>query len=137
MKEQMDEKKKYLILITESPYSSPLLPERIKFIQFLLEKNYQIALFFYIDGIHQLQTDQFPQNFANIGQRYAYLHQQYPNLNFYACSRCTAARGYIDLSQSNLEEELFYSKKLYPFVQIVSVRKFGELMADGYQFIKL
>ncbi|MCF2140399.1 MAG: DsrE family protein [Candidatus Lokiarchaeota archaeon] len=131
------ENKKILALVVDSPYSTPLLPEKIRIIKHLLEHQFEIALFFYIDGIHQLQTEQFPKNFANIGQQYAYLHQLYPDLQFYACSRCTAARGYISLNQSNLEEEYYVSSKLFPFVQIVSIRKFGELLAKGYRLLQL
>ncbi|MHA1775610.1 MAG: hypothetical protein DRO88_00760 [Promethearchaeia archaeon] len=128
---------KFLVLITEPPYSTPLFPEKVKIIHHLLENNNNVALFLYIDGIHQLQTSQFPRNFANIGQMYAYLHQQFPNLQFYACSRCSAARGYLDLNKSKIDDEYFFSNKLYPFVQIVSVRKFGELLAKGYRLLKL
>ncbi|MHA1518894.1 MAG: DsrE family protein [Promethearchaeota archaeon] len=130
---------KFLFLITESPYFSPLLPSYLDLIEKILEMNSEgsdVVLFFYMDGIHQLNSEQFPQNFQNIGERYSKLHKQYPTIQFYACSRCTAARGYLDLQKSDIENNIFISKKLMPFVEIVSIRKLGEHLKNGYRIIQ-
>ncbi len=130
---------KILFLITESPYFSPLLPSYLDLIEKILVINSEgsdVVLFFYMDGIHQLNSEQFPQNFQNIGERYSQLHDKYPTIQFYACSRCTAARGYLDLQQSDIENNIFISRKLMPFVEIVSIRKLGEHLKNGYRIIQ-
>ncbi|MHA1619044.1 MAG: DsrE family protein [Promethearchaeota archaeon] len=127
---------KYLFLMTESPYFSPLLPSHLDVVEKILELNSKVVLFFYMDGIHQLNSEQFTQNFQNIGERYTKLNIKYPNLQFYACSRCTAARGYLDLQKSDIENSIFISKKLMPFVEIVSIRKLGKHLKDGYRIIQ-
>ncbi|MHA1674657.1 MAG: DsrE family protein [Promethearchaeota archaeon] len=130
---------KFLFLMTESPYFSPLLPSNLDIIEKILELKTEVenvVLFFYMDGIHQLNSEQLTQNFQNIGKRYSKLHEEHPTLQFYACSRCTAARGYLDLQKSDIENNLFISKKLLPFVEIVSIRKLGEHLKDGYRIIQ-
>ena len=130
---------KFLFLMTESPYFSPLLPSHLDIIEKILEMRAEVSevvLFFYMDGIHQLNSEQFPQNFQNIGERYIQLHENYPTLRFYACSRCTAARGYLDLQQSDIENNVFISRKLIPFVEIVSIRKLGEHLKNGFRIIQ-
>ena len=130
---------KFLFLITESPYFSPLLPSQLDIIEKILEmksEGSEVVLFFYMDGIHQLNSEQFPQNFQNIGERYSKLHKRYPTIQFYACSRCTAARGYLDLQKSDIENNIFISRKLIPFVEIVSIRKLGENLKKGYRIIQ-
>ncbi len=131
---------KWLCLLTDPPYTTPFLDQRLSIVRTFLDtnENVQIILFFYLDGIHQLNSDQFPRNVANIGAILTQLYQKYPKrLTFCACSRCTAARGYIDLSQSDLEQETYRSTKLLPFVHIVSIREFGAYLAQGYRCLQI
>lgn len=129
--------KKIVLLLTEGPYSSPMLPQRLQVIHEILKETEEIIFFFYIDGIHQLNSDQLPRNFRNIGDFYANLQSKHQNLAFFACSRCTAARGYLDLQKSNIEANIFLSSKLLPFVEVVSIRKLGELLSKGYRIIQV
>jgi sulfur relay (sulfurtransferase) complex TusBCD TusD component (DsrE family) len=129
--------KKWLCLITDSPYLHPKLNRRLQQIDHIARQSEELILFFYLDGIHQLNSEQYPKNFANIGKFYRNLHDQYPKIEFMACSRCTAARGYIDLTNSNFEQKEFFSQKLIPFIQIVSIHKFGDLIAQNYQVLQI
>lgn len=133
----MDKKLKIVCLLLDAPYYHPLLEQKLEMIKLLANKDIELVCFFYLDGIHQLNTDQFPKNFTNIGSFYEKIHQKYPKIQFLACSRCTGARGYINLNQSNWDQNNFLSSKLFNFVKIVSIRALGVLIAEGFQIIQL
>lgn len=127
---------KFVILLTDPPYSRPLLGDRIELIQRLAQHQHELILFHYLDGVHLLNSDQFPQNFRNITQMYLKLHKEFPHVPIYACSRCVAARGYLNIQQSNIENSIFIGQKMLPFVKIVSVRRLGEFIQQQYQVIQ-
>jgi len=127
---------KWLILITDPPYSQPLLGDRIKVIEKLANSGDQIIIFHYLDGVHLLNSEQLPRNFFNIGSYLQKIHDKYPQIQFLACSRCVAARGYLDLHLSNIEANIFVSKKFLPFAKVVSIRTLGKYLAEGYRVIQ-
>lgn len=127
---------KWVCLITEPPYSQPLLGDRIKFVEKLLNMGDEVILFHYLDGVHVLNSEQFPRNFFNLGEYFEKLHIKFPRLQIVACSRCVAARGYLDLHTSNIDANIFHSEKLLPFVKVVSIRNLGKYLAEGYRVIQ-
>ncbi len=129
--------RKWLCLLVESPYMYPLLADRLSIVENLTNISDEIVCFFYLDGIHQINSHQLPKNFENIEQIFTRIHQNHPKVRFLACSRCTAARGYVDLAASDFENSTFLSQKLVEFVEIVSIRKLGEILAHGFQIVHI
>ncbi|MHA1583689.1 MAG: DsrE family protein [Promethearchaeota archaeon] len=133
----MDNFKKIVCLMLDSPYQNPMMDHRLKIIENLAHNSESIILFHYFDGVHLLNNDQAPKNFTNIGRIYEDLYKKYPHIEFYACSRCTGARGYIDLKKSKMDQKIFISSKLLHFTRIVSVRILGELLSKDYHLIQI
>lgn len=127
---------RWIYLLTDGPYSKPLLFEKLGFIEHLLKEGNEVVLFLYQDGIHIANTNQFPKNMRNIGAKLIELKEKFTQFQVKACSRCTAARGYLDLSKSNLDNDLFISSKLFDFVQVTSVRDFGRFIQKGYRVLQ-
>jgi sulfur relay (sulfurtransferase) complex TusBCD TusD component (DsrE family) len=126
----------WIYLLTDGPYSKPLLFEKLMYFEFLLRKGDEVVLFLYQDAIHIGNSNQFPKNMLNIGAKLIELKEKYSLFQVKACSRCTAARGYLDLSKSNLDNDLFVSTKLLDFVQVTSVREFGRFVQKGYRVLQ-
>lgn len=126
-----------VIIMTDPPYSTPLLHDKLTLIEIIANKYEQVILFFYLDGIHQLNDNQMPQNFPNIAEIHKKLKENHTNITYMACSRCTGARGYIDPEKSDFASDVFHSDKLLPFVKIVSLRKLAKFKKKGYSIIQI
>src|SRR6056297_2172103 len=128
-----DFNRKIVVLITEAPYSKPLLIERLRYLENIARNCEYLVLFFYLDGIHQLHGGQSPKNFIDIESYWDNFAQKFENVEFMACSRCAGARGYIDFSQSDTEKNIYRAKDLLDFIKIVSILKLGKLVQKGYR----
>ena len=50
-----------ICLITEAPYYNPLLGSRLQILENFAQKAEKLVCFFYIEGIHQLNSEQIPK----------------------------------------------------------------------------
>jgi tRNA 2-thiouridine synthesizing protein D len=125
---------KYLLLITHAPYSAPLLARAYLFAAKLLAKGSRVVIFHYMDGLHCLSSHQQPRAFMNIEQLINDLIEG--GATVVGCSRCAAARGYVDQSFPFEENALLSSEKITPGVEIVSVLTLGRYLAEGYRLIQ-
>jgi sulfur relay (sulfurtransferase) complex TusBCD TusD component (DsrE family) len=128
---------KWILLATHGPYSAPLLYEKMQFITTLLDRGDEVILFLYLDGVHLVHLNQYPLNLENVGSLLNDLLLQYPSFQILACSRCAAARGYVDMSKSDQDAGIFFPRDCLDRVKIVSVRDFGKKIAEGYRLIQL
>jgi sulfur relay (sulfurtransferase) complex TusBCD TusD component (DsrE family) len=129
--------KKVVCILFDAPYSTLFLAERLKKLNFIIANAKLVKIFFYLDATHQLNTGQYTINFDNIEEIILNLHHSHQDVEFYACSRCTAARGYLDLRRSDIENGSFITTKLAPFAQVVSIKELGEFMNNGYRVIQI
>lgn len=128
---------KWLCLMTESPYFHPLIYFKFDLIERFLQQGDEVVVFLYIDGVHLANGQQYTVNMENIGNIIDKFSKQYSQFHVYACSRCTAARGYLDMVKSLPDSGIFIPIKLYPFVKVVSVREFGKYLKNGYKLLQL
>lgn len=128
---------KWLCLFTDGPYSHPLMYFKLDLIERLLQQGDEIVVFLYIDGVHLVNGHQYAVNFENIGNFFDKLSKKYSQFHVYTCSRCTAARGYLDMTKSQPDLGIFVPIKLLPFVKVVSVREFGKYLKSGYKLLQL
>ena len=131
------QEEKIVCILFEAPYSTLFLAEKLFKLKKIISRVREAKLFFYLDGTHQLNQGQYSVNFDNIEQILTKIHQNHQHIEIYACSRCTAARGYIDLEKSDMENGRFISNKLIPFVKIVSINILGEFLKKGYRIIQI
>ncbi len=128
---------KIVILNTSAPYSTPLLFDRLNIIDAMAEHCTEVIVFFYIDGIHQLNSDQIPSNFPNIGKHLEAMLKRHDNVQFLACSRCVGSRGYLDLEFSDFQNDTYLSQKFISGVKIVSIRSLAEFLKKGYKIMQI
>ena len=128
---------KIVVLMLDAPYTTIFLPQKFSIVEHLAEMASDLVLFHYMDGIHQGNDSQFSQNMPNIMKILERLHQDFPKIKFFVCSRCTAARGYLNLEKSNFELQYFVPHKLLPFFEVVSIYKLGEFRENGFRIIQI
>ncbi len=134
--EKIVKKEKLLILCLDAPYSTPLLADKLSFMKSASKLYQDVVVFFYIDGIHQLKEDQFARSVPEIGHLLRELNSK-SNLRFVACSRCSGARGYLDLKKSDIDNNLFVPQNLIEGVEIASILDVGKYISHGYRITRL
>ena len=94
----------------KGPYMSRNSVYAVNFLESTLKNKSQAQLLCYLDGVHTGHINQAPSEFENIGQLLSlYVDPETINnqiMETLACSRCSIARGYGEISQNDNENKV-------------------------------
>ncbi len=109
------------IILYRGPYASQRVEIGLAIAERALEKGYDVNLFLYMDAVHAPKRGQMPKYFPNIGEKLRSLAKKGARVR--ACSRCAAARGYVE---GDAEGGVYPTSQYVDGVAIVNLRELGD-----------
>jgi tRNA 2-thiouridine synthesizing protein D len=115
------------IILADGPYISEYAPIAVKIADAAL-KRYKVNIFFYLDAVHIPRRGQNPAFSTNEGGLFTDLAKKGAVIR--ACSRCSAARGYLAKEDGS-------SRDYYDGIKISSLYELAEMISDSDGVITL
>ncbi|MBS7287353.1 MAG: DsrE family protein [Candidatus Freyarchaeota archaeon] len=109
------------IILYREPYASQRVNIGLTIAEKALEKGYGVNVFLYMDAVHAPKRGQMPKHFLNVGERLRTLVERGARVR--ACSRCAAARGYVD---GDADGGVYPTSQYVDGVSIVNLRELGD-----------
>ena len=115
------------IILTDGPYISEYAEMAYKIAKAAL-KEHHVNVFLYLDAVHIPKLGQSPSQFANVGKLFQELVENGAVVR--ACSRCAAARGYLQVEDGVCSE-------YYEGIKITSIYDLAEMLSKSDKVIAL
>ena len=122
------------ILLLGAPYSSQYPEFAVKLAEAALDKMHKVNMFLYGDGVHAGMKGQSPKAFFNIEEGLKAISQR--GATILCCSRCSAARGYVE-GEFDEESQRYPSSKMMDEVRIFSLYGFVDLIRESDKIVTL
>lgn len=122
------------ILLLGAPYSSQYPEFAVKIADSALKKGFKVNLFLYGDGVHAGMKDQAPKAFYNVENGLKDLVNR--GATILACSRCSAARGYVE-GEFDDDRQRYPSSRMMDEVRIFSLYGFVDFIKESDKIITL
>jgi len=120
------------ILLLGAPYSSQYPEFAIKIAKCALDRGYKVNMFLYGDGVHAGMKNQSPKAFYNIENGLKEIAQK--GATILSCSRCSAARGYVE-GEFDDKLQRYPSSKIIDEVRIFSLYGFVDFIRESDRII--
>lgn len=122
------------ILLLGGPYSSQYPEFAVKLAEAALGKGHKVNIFLYGDGVHAGMKGQSPKAFYNIEEGFKSISKR--GAIILACSRCSAARGYVD-GEFDDGAQRYPSSKMIDEVRIFSLYGFVDFIRESDKIVTL
>ncbi|MBS7247918.1 MAG: DsrE family protein [Candidatus Freyarchaeota archaeon] len=120
-KEDLCLRKTLTIILYRGPYASQRVDVGLAIAEKALERGYGVNIFLYMDAVHAPKKGQMPRYFPNVGEKLRALAEKGARIR--ACSRCAAARGYVE---EDAKDGVYPTSQYVDGVAIVNLRELGD-----------
>jgi len=120
------------LVLYHGPYASQRVDIGLQIAERALRKGYGVNIFLYMESVHSPKAGQEPKYFPNVGKKLAELAEMGARVK--SCSRCAAARGYVEGEEKN---GVYPTSQYVKGVHIANLRDLGYWIRESDRVLTL